>query len=47
MPLLHQDNKFAILLEKKAMASVGKRSQHIDVRFFFIKDLVDRGVVNI
>ena len=29
------------------MDSVGKRSRHISIRYFFIKDLVDRGVVNV
>ena len=44
---LHQDNQSAILLEEKGMASVGKRSRHINVRYFFIRDLVDRGLVEI
>ena len=47
VPTLAQDNKSAILLESKGMESVGKRSRHIDIRYFFIKDLVDRGVVNV
>ena len=44
---LHQDNQSAILLEEKGMASVGKRSRHINVRYFFIRDLVNRGLVEI
>ena len=44
---MRQDNKSAILLETKGMDSVGKRSRHISIRYFFIKDLVDRGVVNV
>ena len=29
------------------MEAVGKRSHHINIRYFFIKDLVDRGVVKV
>ena len=44
---LHQDNQSTILLEEKGMASAGKRSRHINVRYFFIKDLVKKGLVEI
>ena len=44
---LHQDNQSAILLEEKGMSSAGKRSRHINVRYFFIKDLVEKGMVEI
>ena len=44
---LHQDNQSAILLEGKGMTSVGKRSRHINVRYFFIRDLVEKGLVEI
>jgi hypothetical protein len=37
----------AMLLEKNAVLSRGKRSRHVDVRFFFIKDRVDKGEVDI
>ncbi len=39
--VLHQDNTSAILLEKNGRESAGKRSRHINIRFFHIKDKVD------
>ena len=44
---LHQDNQSAILLEEKGMESAGKRSRHINMQYFFIKDLVEKGLVKI
>ena len=45
--VVYQDNKSAILLETNGTFIKGKRSKHIDVRYFFIKDRVDKGEVNI
>ena len=45
--LFNQDNKAAILLQKSGVLSRGKRSRHVDVRFFFIKDRVKRGEIDI
>ena len=39
---LYQDNQSAILLEKNGKASSGKRTRHINIRFFFIKDRIDK-----
>ena len=36
--ILHQDNKSAILLEVNGRKSAGKRSRHLNIRFFFITD---------
>ena len=44
---LHQDNQSAILLKEKGTSSAGKRSRHLNVRYFFIKDLVEKGLVEI
>ena len=38
---LFQDNMSAMLLEKNGRASSSKRTKHIDIRYFFIKDRVD------
>ena len=38
--IVYQDNKSAILLEKNGKASSGKRTKHINMRFFFITDRV-------
>ena len=39
--ILYQDNNSAILLEKNGKASDGKRSRHLNVRYFFVKYIVD------
>ena len=44
---LGQDNKSAIILEEKGRASLGKRSRAMNVRYFAIKDHVDRGEVTV
>ena len=40
--LFYQDNQSAILLEKNGRNSCGDRSRHINIRYFFIKDTVER-----
>ena len=45
--VIMQDNKSAILLETKGCSSAGKRMRHLDVRYYFIKDLVDQGSASI
>ena len=39
--LLPQDNKSSILLERNGKASSGKRTRHINIRYFFITDCVN------
>ena len=39
--ILYQDNLSSILLEKNGRASSTKRTRHMDIRYFFIKDRVD------
>ena len=41
--ILNQDNTSAILLEKNGRESSGKNSRHINIRFFFIKDRIMNG----
>ena len=45
--VLYQDNKSAILLEKNGRLSSGKNTKHIHARYFFIKDKIDTGEVNV
>ncbi|KAG7364548.1 reverse transcriptase RNA-dependent DNA polymerase [Nitzschia inconspicua] len=45
--VLYQDNKAAILMETNGRASAGKRSRHIDIRYFFIYDMKEKGLVKI
>jgi hypothetical protein len=44
---LFQDNKSAILLEKNGKASSSKRTKHVNIRYFFITDRVDKGDVSL
>jgi len=37
-PVIYQDNQSAILLEKHGRGSSGKRTRHIDVSYYFVKD---------
>ena len=41
--LLYQDNRSAILLEVNGKLSSSKKSKHIKMKFFFVKNQVDRG----
>ena len=45
--VLFQDNTSAILLEKNGHESTSKRSYHVDIRYFFIKDCIKRWKVQI
>ena len=41
--ILFQDNQSAMLLEKNGRKSAGKRSRHLNIRFFFVTDQVAKG----
>jgi len=45
--VVYQDNESAILLEKNGKASSGKRTRHLNIRFFYITDKVSDGTVRI
>ncbi len=45
--LLYQHNKSAMLLETNDRASSSKRTKHIKVKYFFIKDKANQGEVTI
>jgi len=45
--LLYQDNMSAILLETNGKASSSKRTKHIKVKYFYIKEKVDNGEIEI
>ena len=42
-----QDNVSAIRLEKNGRSSAGKKSRHIDIRYFFIKDRIRSDGINV
>ena len=37
----------AMIMKMNGVLSRGKKSRHVDVRFFFIKDRVERGEIDI
>ena len=41
--ILHQDNTSAILLERNGKSSAGKASRHINIRYYFIRDHIQNG----
>jgi hypothetical protein len=45
--ILHQDNQSAMKMERNGRSSCGQKSRHIDIRYFFIKDRIDRGEIDV
>ena len=45
--VLHQDNKSTILLETNGKGSSGRRTRHINIRYYFICDRVAAGEVSV
>ena len=45
--VLFQDNQSAIKLEKNGRRSAGIKSRHINIRYFWVKDCVDRNEIDI
>jgi hypothetical protein len=45
--ILNQDNLSAILLEKNGRASISKRTKHINVRYFFIRNRIASGEITV
>ena len=44
---LHQDNRSAILMESNGRKSAGKRSRHLNIRYFFVADQKKKGHIDI
>ena len=45
--VMHQDNQSAMKMERNGRTSCGQKSRHIDIHYFFIKDRVDSGEIDI
>ncbi len=45
--LIKEDNHSTMLLMKNGRLSSGKRTKHLDIRYFYVKDLIDRGLITI
>jgi hypothetical protein len=44
---IREDNRSTRLLMKNGRLSSGKRTKHFDIRFFYVKDLIDRKIISI
>ena len=42
-----QDNKSTMLLEENGRQSVGKRSRHLNIRYFFVTDVIKKGLIQV
>jgi hypothetical protein len=40
--VVYQDNQSAMLLERNGRASSGKRTRHVDIRYFFVADRIKK-----
>jgi hypothetical protein len=45
--ILYQDNKSAILLEENGKQSSSKRTRHLNIRYFFLTDQIEKGNLNV
>jgi hypothetical protein len=45
--VVYQDNQSTILLAKNGRASSGRRTRHIDIRYFFVTDRVKNNEMRI
>jgi hypothetical protein len=45
--IIYQDNQSAILLENHSKGSSSKRTRHISIRYFFVKDRIEKGEMRV
>jgi len=45
--VVYQDNQSAILLERNGRASSGRRTRHINIRYFFASDRISKGELKV
>ncbi len=45
--ILNQDNRSTKLLLNKGRTSLGKRTRHINIRYFYLHDLIKKGVMSV
>jgi hypothetical protein len=45
--VVYQDNQSAILLERNGRASIGRRTRHVNIRYFLVADRVKNGELKI
>jgi hypothetical protein len=44
---VYQDNESTIRLERNGRRSCGQKTRHVDIRYFHLKDLIQRGVIDL
>ncbi len=44
---IKEDNRSMILLMKNGRLSAGKHTKHLDIRYFYVRDLLERGIISI
>ena len=47
MTIIYRDNTSSMKLEENGKASSGKRTRHLNIKYFYITDLIKRGEVKI
>lgn len=45
--VVYQDNKSAMLLEQNGRGSSGKRTRHVNIRYYFVADRVAKGELTV
>ena len=45
--IIFQDNKSTLIMEKNGKASSSKKTKHIKVRYFLVKDKIEKGEVQV
>ncbi len=45
--IIKEDNRSTMLLMNNGKLSSGKRTKHLDIRYFYVKDLIDQGLIKI
>jgi hypothetical protein len=44
---IKEGNESTMILMKNGRLSSGKHTKHLDIRYFYVKDLIDRGIVKL
>ena len=44
---IHQDNQSTMLMAKNGRRSSGKRTRHLNIRYYFVKDKIDSGDIEL
>ena len=44
---MYRDNRTCMLLEKNGTLSSSQRTRHINIRYFFMKDRIEKGAVSV